>query len=176
MTRDTYLIPSDAIRLAALGSLAGRPRTYSQLAEEIRQFSSRIVGPSLDLMGSSLELLDVEGLIGREPGGEEAVLHITESGRTELRRLLVAPLKGPIGEIGKLFITLKMRFLHLLAPAEQRAELDLLAQAAAAEVERITELRRQFAAEDGHLVQWLDFDRSESEARLAWFRNLRERL
>jgi DNA-binding PadR family transcriptional regulator len=178
VTRDGSLIPTDAIRLAALGSLAERPRSYSQLATEIRQFSSRIVGPSLDMMGSSLELLGVEGLIEREAGSrhDEPPLRITDSGRVELRRLLGTSLKGPIGELGKLFITLKMRFLHLLEPTEQRAELDLLIAASASEIERIAELRRQFADGTGHLIDWLDFDRSEGEARLAWFRNLRERL
>src|SRR5216684_2943531 len=57
MFRDNSLIPAEAIRLAALGILAEAPRRYGDLAAEIRHFTSHVVGPSLDLMGTSLELL-----------------------------------------------------------------------------------------------------------------------
>ena len=63
MFRDNSLIPAEAIRLAALGLLAEAERRYGDLAGEIRHFTSRIVGPSLDLMGTSVELLRYEGLI-----------------------------------------------------------------------------------------------------------------
>jgi Putative AphA-like transcriptional regulator len=61
MFRDNSLIPAEAIRLAALGMLAESQRRYSDLAGEIRHLTSRIVGPSLDLMGTSLELQRYEG-------------------------------------------------------------------------------------------------------------------
>ncbi len=63
MYKDNSLIPSEAVRLAALGLLAMRPRAYADLARDIRHFTARIVGPSLDLLGPSLELLKIEGLI-----------------------------------------------------------------------------------------------------------------
>ena len=63
MYKDNSLIPSEAVRLAALGLLAKRPRVYADLARDIRHFTARIVGPSLDLLGPSLELLKIEGLI-----------------------------------------------------------------------------------------------------------------
>src|SRR5687767_4992331 len=64
MYRDNSLMPKEAVRLAALGTLAqaGSLR-YADLAGAIRHFTSRIVGPSLDLMGTSLELLRYDGLI-----------------------------------------------------------------------------------------------------------------
>ena len=62
MYRDNTLIPTEAIRLAALGSLAEGDKQYAELASEIRYFVARITGPSLDLLGSSLELLHYEGL------------------------------------------------------------------------------------------------------------------
>src|SRR5262245_48552828 len=49
MYKDNSLIPTEAVRLAALGLLTEGPRTYAELADEVRHFSSRIVGPSLDL-------------------------------------------------------------------------------------------------------------------------------
>ena len=53
----------EAIRLAALGSLAGKPQRYAEVAGEVRHFVGRLIGPSLDLLGSSIELLRFEGLI-----------------------------------------------------------------------------------------------------------------
>jgi hypothetical protein len=51
MYRDRSLIPSEAVRLAALGSLALGSKRYAALASEIRQFTVFITGPSLDLVG-----------------------------------------------------------------------------------------------------------------------------
>jgi hypothetical protein len=59
MYKDNSLVPSEAVRLAALGLLARTPRAYADLAREIRHFAQRIVGPSLELLGPSLELLKV---------------------------------------------------------------------------------------------------------------------
>ena len=61
MYRDNTLIPTEAIRLAALGQLVESDRPYSELAREVRQFVSLIVGPSLDMLGPSLELLCLRG-------------------------------------------------------------------------------------------------------------------
>jgi hypothetical protein len=51
MYKDNSLIPTEAVRLAALGLLTEGPRSYGDLADEVRLFTSRIVGPSLDLIG-----------------------------------------------------------------------------------------------------------------------------
>ena len=69
MYRDNTLIPSEAVRLLALGLLAGRPMSYAQLAREVRHFTGRIMGPSLDLVGAPLEVLKVEGLVANRDGG-----------------------------------------------------------------------------------------------------------
>ncbi|MCG8548344.1 MAG: hypothetical protein MJE12_29445, partial [Alphaproteobacteria bacterium] len=51
MYRDNTLIPTEAVRLAALGSLMEGERRYADLASEVRNFVGRIAGPSLDLLG-----------------------------------------------------------------------------------------------------------------------------
>ena len=79
MYRDNTLIPTETIRLAALGTLMERDVRYSDLASEIRYFVGRIIGPSLDRLGTSLELLTSEGLIeviGGEDG--EATVYIDD--------------------------------------------------------------------------------------------------
>ena len=72
MYRDNSLIPSEALRLAALGSLWQRPKRYADLATELRHFTGRIVGPSLELLGPSLEVLRLEGLIAAGAGAGPA--------------------------------------------------------------------------------------------------------
>ncbi len=176
MYKDNSLIPSESIRLAALGILAQTPRPYAQLASEVRHFSGRIVGPSLELMSPSLELLRVEGLVEADGAGDNAVLRITDAGRAELRRLLTANLRGPIGEMNKLIIALKMRFLHLLDRADQQMQAEILIDVCEQELARLTDLRRHHADEPGHLIPWLDHDIAEVEGRLAWFRALYDRL
>lgn len=177
MYRDNSLIPSEAVRLCALGMLAERTHTYAELAAAVRHFSGRIVGPSLDLLAPSLELLRVEGLIeAAGPGGDGAPMRLTAAGHAELARLMTARMRGPQGEVSKLILALKLRFLHLLDPAAQRLQLDLLAEASEGELVRLADLRRHHAGEPGHLVEWLDHEIGQLEARLSWLGALAARL
>jgi DNA-binding PadR family transcriptional regulator len=175
MYPDNSLIPTEAIRLAALGSLAMAPKSYAALATEIRHFTGRIVGPSLDLIGPPIELLKVEGLVEPAASGEDAMA-VTAAGLAELKRLLTANLRGPVGEFNKLVIALKMRFLQLLDREAQLAQAELLIEVCERELTRLTDLRGHHAAEGGQLLAWLDHDIGQVEARLAWFRDLQAKL
>jgi DNA-binding PadR family transcriptional regulator len=177
MYKDNSLIPTEAVRLAALGLLTEASRTYADLADEVRHFTSRIVGPSLDLIGPPIEVLRVEALIESSGGaGPAATLRITEAGRQELMRLLGANLRGPLGEFNKLVIALKLRFLQLLEPAARRLQAELLAEICERELTRLTDLRRHYDGRSGHLVDWLDHDIAQVQERLDWFRRLQDRL
>ena len=177
MYKDNSLIPTEAVGLAALGLLTEGPRSYAELADEVRHFSSRIVGPSLDLIGPPIEVLRVEGLIdGAGGGGAEASLRITAAGRQELLRLLGANLRGPLGEFNKLVIALKMRFLDLLEPEARRLQAELLAEICERELNRLNDLRRHHDGHAGHFLDWLDHDIAQVEQRLGWFRGLQQRL
>lgn len=177
MYKDNSLIPTEAVRLAALGLLTEGPRTYADLANEVRHFTSRIVGPSLDLIGPPIEVLRVEGLIASSGGsGSDAVLQITDAGRGEAVRLLGANLRGPLGEFNKLVIALKLRFLHLLDRAAQVLQAELLAEICERELTRLNDLRRHHQDRVDHLADWFDHDISQVEQRLAWFRGLQDRL
>jgi DNA-binding PadR family transcriptional regulator len=178
MYKDNSLIPTEAVRLAALGLLTEGPRTYAELADEVRHFTSRIVGPSLDLIGPPIEVLRVEGLIDTPDGGagSDATLQITGAGRQELVRLLSANLRGPLGEFNKLVIGLKLRFLDVLEPEARRLQAELLAEICERELTRLTDLRRHQGGRSGHLVDWLDHDIGQLRDRLAWFRDLQQRL
>jgi DNA-binding PadR family transcriptional regulator len=178
MYKDNSLIPTEAVRLAALGLLTEGPRSYAELADEVRHFTSRIVGPSLDLIGPPVEVLRVEGLIETAGGGAgpDATLRITEAGRQELVRLLGANLRGPLGEFNKLVIGLKLRFLDVLEPEARRLQAELLAEICERELTRLTDLRRHHNGRSSHLAAWLDHDIGQLRDRLAWFRDLQKRL
>ncbi|HZS82324.1 MAG TPA: hypothetical protein VFA50_05610 [Stellaceae bacterium] len=171
MSRDDFLVPAEALRLAALGLLAEAPRRYSELAGEIRHFASRIAGPSLELMGTSVELLRYERLI--EPGEDDAVaeeplLRLTAAGREMLLALLRLPLKAPGSQFNRLFLALKLRFLHLLPAAGQAEQIGLISDWYRCERERLAELRRHPAANSALLLAWLDQETAQIDARLAW--------
>ncbi len=179
MYRDKTLIPTEAIRLCALGVLADAPMRYADLANEVRHFASRIVGYSLDILGPSLELLRYEGLTEStdslgDPG--EAVLSITETGVTELHALLISNVRAPVDDINKLVVALKFRFLHLLNSAEQRAQIEGLIEICHSELERLGDLRDDHGREDSHLGPWLDHDIDQLRSRIAWLEAYRDRI
>ena len=86
MYADHSLTPKEAARLCALGTLADGVLTYDELASSVRYFMDRVQGPTLDVMGSSIELLKYEGLVAAQSGEMELeTLEITDEGRVELR-------------------------------------------------------------------------------------------
>jgi DNA-binding PadR family transcriptional regulator len=178
MYRDNTLLPSEAVRLLALGVLANSALSYSELATEVRHFTSRIVGPSLDLVGTPLEVLKLEGLIeslDKSHGGpqpdEAGPLAVTEAGMKELQRLLASGVRAPITELNKLIIALKLRFLHFLKPKEQRLQIELLVEMSERELARLTDLGQHHAGEAGLLASWLDHEIAQARERLAWYRD-----
>ncbi|HYB09306.1 MAG TPA: hypothetical protein VEJ16_06530 [Alphaproteobacteria bacterium] len=174
MYRDKTLIPTEAIRLCALGLLADGPQTYAEVASAVRHFASRIMGPSLDILGTSIELLRLEGLV--EPDGvadppDKTRLRITEAGRAELLTLLKSRVRAPLDDLNKLVTALKLRFFHLLSGAEQREQLDLLIEATEGEINRLADLRA--CSRQGWLARWLDHDIAQLQVRKGWFESRR---
>jgi DNA-binding PadR family transcriptional regulator len=168
--RDNSLVPAEAVRLAALGLLAEGPRRYGDLAMEIRHFTSRVVGPSLDLMGTSLELLRYEGLVEAVEGQgmtDNALLRLTPAGRSALAGLLQAHLRAPLGDYNRLALLLKLRFLRHLPAAGQRAQMALIAESLESELARLEDLRRHHEGAAGPFLDWLDDDIAGLRRRLA---------
>lgn len=168
------------MRLAALGILAGGPMTYAALAAAVRNFTSRIAGPSLDLMGTSIELLRFEGLVETEETETEeipeAILTLTEEGRSELISLLRAAVRPPVNDVAKLILALKFRFLHLLDNSDQRDQVEMMIEACEGELARLVDLRSQHSDDPGLLIEWLDHDIGQVEDRLEWLRGLKINL
>ena len=181
MFADNTLTPKEAIRLCALGTLAqaDAPMRYGQLANAIRHFTSRITGPSLDIMGTSIELLKYEGLVAPIEGDgmeDDAALALTDEGRAELLTLMTSRIRFQGGEVNKLIATLKLRFLHMLEPTEQIRQIDLMIEGTDTEVARLDDLRATHADAPGHLGEWLDHDIRQLENHLQWLEGLREKL
>jgi DNA-binding PadR family transcriptional regulator len=172
MYKDNSLIPSEAVRLAALGLLAKQPHLYADLARDIRHFTARLVGPSLDLLGPSLELLKVESLIEAvDPAAphDRQIVRITPQGRAELHRLLTANLRGPMGEVNKLIVALKLYFLDQLEPDQRRQQLEMLMEVCDRELIRLNDLRSHHQQSDSALIPWLEHEIGEVQARRDWF-------
>ncbi len=177
MFSDNTLTPKEAIRLCALGTLAARPMAYGALAMSIRHFVGRVLGPSLELMSTNIELLKYEGLIEpRQEGSDDSDLLLTDAGREALRVLLTSNIRAAATELNKLIIALKFRFLHLLEPDERRIQADLLVEACENELARLEDLRRAGFEEEGYLARWLDHDIGLLEAHLKWLEAFRDGL
>lgn len=181
MFADNTLTPKEAIRLCALGTLAQADAAmrYSELANAIRHFTSRISGPSLDIMGTSIELLKYEGLVTPLDGNgmeDDSQLALTPEGRAELRTLMTSRIRSQGGEVNKLIATLKLRFLHMLEQPEQIRQIDLMIEGTDTEIARLDDLRAAHAGAPGHLGEWLDHDIRQLENHLDWLETLREKL
>ncbi|MEE8393615.1 MAG: hypothetical protein V3R66_04665 [Rhodospirillales bacterium] len=176
MYSDNTLTPKEAVRLCALGTLAQGPMRYSALANAIRHFVDHVLGPSLDVMGASIELLKHEGLIEATKGvgmEDDAEFVLTENGRQHLRLLLTSNIRAAATELNKLIVALKFRFLHLLDDDGRRSQADLLVEASQNELARLDDLRQHHSGDEGYLIAWLDHDIGQLEARLAWLEDFR---
>lgn len=181
MYRDNSLMPKEAVRLAVLGTLIqGGPTRYADLAGSLRHFLDRIAGPSLDLMGTSLEMLRYEGLIEALDGTgmeDNALLDPTAAGRAEFDTLIRANVRAPSSDgLNKLVIALKLRFLHLLDGESQKDQIDHLVSLCETELARLGDLKKASIGTDGHFADWLDHDIAQTQERLAWYQDLLARL
>ena len=176
MYADDTLTPKEASRLCALGTLADGPMCYGELASSIRHFISHVLGPTLDLTGTSVELLKYEGLvmpihgIGME---NDPILAITEAGQKALRMLLTANLRATATDLNKLITALKFRFLHLLDPTEQSLQVEALTEFTEMEQTRLIDLRQHHCDDAGYIHDWLNHEIGQLELRMAWLKNFR---
>lgn len=179
MYADRTLIPTEVVRLCALGTLTLAPLNYAELAREIRTFTGRLSGPTLDMMGTSIELLRTEGLIETDDpkeGDAEATLQLTAAGKTELRALLTANLRNTLDDLSRIVFALKLRFLHLLEPAVAAEQIDRMIEISEADKARRTDTKKRYGGEPGHFGAWLDSDIEQANDRIVWLTTLKERL
>lgn len=177
MYRDKTLIPTEALRLCTLGTLAIRPHTYAELAREVRAFASRIVGPSLDMMGLSIEVLRAEGLVRPLDGTDDpadATLELTDDGREELRELMISNLRSPMDGNSQLVFALKLRFLHLLSETDAQDQVARMREISENERARLSDLKLRYGDEPGRFDAWLDIQLAEVDERLAWLDSLED--
>lgn len=177
MYADNTLTPKEATRLCALGMLADGPMAYAELAAGVRHFVTHVMGPSLDVLGTSIELLKHEGLVKALSGEKDlAILQITPDGLAELRTLLKARIKTAENDLNKLVIALKFRFMDFLESEDRILQIDLLTDSVENELARLEDLRAHHCDDSVHLVEWLDREIEDLERRLDWLKAKRERV
>lgn len=181
MFRDNSLMPKEAIRLSALGLLSQGAMRYASVANEVRHFTTRFWGPTLDVMASSIELMRLEGLIdscreGDEESENNPMLRLTDAGRAELNELLSSTVRAPASDFSKLVLALKLRYMHLLPLAEQRDQAEGLIEMRQIEAARLIDLRATHADEDGHFLRWLDREIDRTRDDISWLEELHASL
>ena len=180
MYPDNTLTPKEATRLCMLGTLAHGDSTYAEVARSVRTFTGALLGPSLDLLASAIELLRLEGLVEfAEPDTDdrdETPLHITEAGRAELTSLLKAPIRENGGEYNRLIVALKIRFLHVLETEDRCEQIDELLDAADAEIGRLDSLKSEHEADSELFTAWLAHERASVDSRTKWLKKIRTSL
>ena len=176
MYSDNTLTPRETIRLCALGTLAGnstktgQPLAYDDLAHKVRHFVSRITGPSLELMGESIELLRFEGLAisAEDSDASNPMLIITQTGIEALKALLLANIRPGGSDLNELVIALKFRFFHLLTKAEKTNQIDLITEVCEIELARIEDLHSYHESDPGFITGWIEHDVNRLKTRLKW--------
>ena len=171
MYRDNSLIPRETIKMAALGALIERERSYDDIANEVRSFISRIVGPSLELMGTSIELLKVEGLIETVNDNDKddaSLLRLSPAGLQELKEYLRSNLKSGGSELNKLVIALKLRFIDILNDDERRDQFLAIRDIYHNEKRRLDDLKNQTTWLTGFLLESIELDLYVVNKRIEW--------
>jgi hypothetical protein len=171
MYRDNSLIPKEAIRMAALGALVDSDRSYRDVSSEVRQFSARIVGPSLDLLGTSIELLKLEGLIevieSHSVVGDE-LLRLTKTGMNELKTYLRSTIRSGGSDLNKLVVALKLRVIDVLDLSDKYEQLVSLRTMYEGEKSRLEDLGTFKEWSSGLLPQLLKLELIVAEKRIRW--------
>ena len=176
MYADNTLTPREAVRLCALGTLAGEPMAYDDVVYAVRHFVSRITGPSLNLMGESVELLKFESLIEEIDHNGETLLQISSQGLEVLETLMCTNLRAGSGDINDLVMALKIKFLKFLPQADQKAQAAILIETCESELARLDDLRSYHDVDTPHLAQWLEIEIQMLSHRLDWLITLRNKI
>ena len=157
--------------MAALGALIERARSYDDIANEVRSFISRIVGPSLELMGTSIELLKLEGLIetvNDNDKGDSSLLQLSPTGLQELKEYLRSNLKSGGSELNKLVIALKLRFIDILDDDERQDQLLAIRDMYHNEKRRLEDLKNQTTWLTGFLLESIELDLFLVNKKIEW--------
>ena len=184
MYSDNTLTPRETIRLCALGTLAGssttmrQPMVYDDLARAVRHFVSRITGPSLELMGESIELLRFEGLTNTKGSTDTSNprLVITQAGIKALNTLLLANIRPGNSGLNELVVALKFRFFHHLSVVDQTDQINLITEVCEIELARLEDLHNYHKGDPGFITDWLKHDINRLKTRLKWLHNFNTEL
>ena len=181
MYADNSLTPREAIRLCALGILAQETSSrekslhYDDLVFSVRHFVSRITGPSLDLMGESIELLRYEGLVESEDA--QNVNPSPKSPKpAELRcKLFEGELTGRQQRSERAYHCFEVSVSSCSHP-KTNGPRPATHRYGDTELARLDDLLFHHDPEGGHFTEWLKHDIQRLEERLNWLTVFRDKL
>lgn len=176
--RDNTLLPTQVIRLCALGTLRAQgDLAYGVLANEVRTVTAHLTGTAPTVTASSIQLLRYEGLIDAvdlddpvQPANADTVLRITDSGRRAFEELMAGGLSTPMNELNRLAVQLRLTFLHLLEETQRDAVRMALIALYEREIDRISALYEDLGQRPGPLGAWLKLDLEHAMDRLNWLK------
>lgn len=170
MYDDRSLIPKEAVRMAALGLLAEDPLSYGDLASQTRTMTQLFVGPSLEMMAPSIELLKLEGLVETVPTPGDDRLQLTRLGLETLLDLVRAPIRRQVNDVNRMILALKLQHLHRLPREERLSQLDGLLAAFEGEAARLHSLADRIVGDrnsgEAHLAYWIELESRHMAERI----------
>jgi len=98
----------------------------------------------------------------------DETLALTETGKDELRLLLVSNVRSPVDGVSQLVFALKLRFLHLLSDEDSRDQIERMREISETERARLIDLKQRYGTEPGEFDAWLDLELGQIEDRLSW--------
>ena len=124
--------------------------------------------------GASLNMA-LEGLVKEDSGNaafSDGQLILTQQGHDKFVELMQGNLRDTSGELSRLIMALKMRYLHLLDDDIRREQLEILQDVCELDLERVLALREEHANEASNFTGWLEMEVKRLEQKNDWLKSL----
>lgn len=165
-----------ATQLAILGVVRRAPALGTEIVSLVKHIVGRAWQPTSDVIAVNLDELLKRGLIVREGAGrswDTTRYTITGPGQALLQELLLQPMQGATGQLDPNAVALKVCFLDLLSPDEQRAQVDGVMAGYGREIAHLEEAIRRCACDWRYVPGWMELELRRLEAERDWFADIR---
>ena len=102
----------------------------------------------------------------------DAQLSLTDAGHKKFIELMQGNVRDTSGELSRLIMALKMRFLHLLDHDIRTEQIEILQDVCELDLERVLALRDEHANEAENFTSWLEMEVKRLEQKRDWLKSL----